>query len=78
MASFKCAIFTFFIVLAISNINLAQAARHLLQLPPLLSLPNFSRPASTFANYPKSAPAHISNLAHRPTISTEAHIASTS
>ncbi|KAL9342388.1 hypothetical protein Peur_065713 [Populus x canadensis] len=44
MASFKCFILTFFIALAISNINVAQAARRLLQLPPLPSLPNLPKP----------------------------------
>ncbi|KAJ6764045.1 hypothetical protein OIU79_024563 [Salix purpurea] len=78
MASSNRSILTFFVASAISNINVAQAVRHLLQLPPLPYLPNFSKLTCTFASYPKSAPAHIANLAHRPTISTEAHIASTS
>ncbi|KAG6751098.1 hypothetical protein POTOM_045616 [Populus tomentosa] len=45
MASFKCFILAFFLASAISNINVAQAARRLLQLPPLPSFPNLPKPA---------------------------------
>ncbi|CAK7323542.1 unnamed protein product [Dovyalis caffra] len=46
MASYKCFMVTFFLALAFSNINVALAARHLLQLPPLPSVTNLPKPTT--------------------------------
>ncbi|KAJ4826354.1 hypothetical protein Tsubulata_008585 [Turnera subulata] len=46
MASFNCIALALFIALGFSTMNTGLAARHLLQLPPLPSMPNLPKPAA--------------------------------
>ncbi|KAJ9159182.1 hypothetical protein P3X46_024704 [Hevea brasiliensis] len=45
MASFNCFILAFFVALSFSSMDAGLAARHLLQFPPLPSVPNLPKPA---------------------------------